>query len=72
MPLLNAWASTLPYTDDRTPRAGTKCAVEDCTEPIRSREEVYLVIERKDDGWVCWRHIARESGPTCPVTVPDE
>lgn len=71
MPLLNAWASTIPSENGHgdMPKPGAPCGVTDCREPLRSREEVYRVIELPDGEWVCWRHIARESGPTYPITI---
>jgi hypothetical protein len=71
VPLMNAWASTIPSEAGHgdMPAPGAPCAVPDCPEPLRSNEEVYRVVEMPDDGWICWRHIARERGLTHPITT---
>ncbi len=55
-PLLNAWASTLPYADTRKPTVGQPCAVPRCGEPLKVDEEVYSVLE--------------SGGPDAPESVP--
>jgi len=76
--LMNAWASTLPWEPcgkpwhRHTPMAGQLCAVGDCREPLKAREECYYVLELPtgEDGAeqaVCWRHVRPDEGP---IVVP--
>lgn len=57
-PLLNAWASTLPWTygEGHKPMAGDPCAVPRCGEPLKAGEESYAVLE--------------SGGPDAPESVP--
>ena len=72
--LLDAWASTLPWTcnvqptnnccsdtHDHSPMAGDACALNECRKPLRQGEECYAVTQI--DGWVCWRHVRPDEGP---------
>ncbi len=71
--LLSAWASTLPWVCEtpghqHSPMAGQPCAVEDCREPLKAREECYYVVELDRDAEgnepaVCWRHVRPDEGP---------
>lgn len=76
--LLDAWASTLPWEDcgevdhRHSPMVNQACAVEDCREPLKAREECYYVtqLDRDADGneqAVCWRHVRPDQGP---IVVP--
>jgi hypothetical protein len=73
--LMSAWASTTPHERSgcRHPcpavhaHADDECAVPDCDEKLKSREECYSVTELPSKGpgerWVCWRHVRPDSGP---------
>lgn len=56
-PLLNAWASSFPWTDgDHSAMVGAPCAVPRCGEPLAAGEEVYAVLET--------------GGPDAPESIP--
>lgn len=71
--LLDAWASTLPWTcgtagHTHSPMANQVCAIEDCMQLLKAGEECYYVtqLDRDEHGneqAVCWRHVRPDDGP---------
>ncbi len=72
--LMDAWASTLPWEPcdkpghNHSPMVDQPCAVEDCREPLKAREECYYVTQLGRDAddreqAVCWRHVRPDEGP---------
>jgi hypothetical protein len=74
--LMDAWASTLPWTCDtaghtHSPMADQPCAIKDCHEPLKANEQCYYVtqLDRDEQGneqAVCWRHVHPDDGPIRP------